>query len=396
MTDPQHNLATRLAEVRSLSNLSQKELADKMAVSPSLISHWEKGSRIPSSAQLLELARQLGVALDYLLNAEVRPHFEFRAKATRHEQSPDVERAMLDAAMQIHFVNAALRLAEKTPRPFSLLAEFTSVPDLPNLAGQVREALKLNRRVTLDEFKQALSERNVFVFEWNMPWNLSGLSFRGPFTVIFINRLHPASRRLFTLAHEFAHVLFHLGRETCDPEEGGAPAAPARRDTTVSIASNQTPWEKQANAFAAEFLMPTADVEKVVLANRGRLKDAIALDAVAREFNVSRDAIFYRLVQHHVFRWQEKSTYFTGTFQPPKPPAHRIDDHEELDKQVDGAFLQLALALLNNHKISTGKLAQWFFAPPHVVNDYLGQLDADIDIAISSDNGGNDHPPPSG
>jgi len=54
-----------------------------------------------------------------------------------------------------------------------------------------------------------------------MPWHLSGLSFRGPFTVIFINRLHPPTRRLFTLAHEFAHVIFHLGREVFEPDAAG-------------------------------------------------------------------------------------------------------------------------------------------------------------------------------
>jgi Zn-dependent peptidase ImmA (M78 family) len=57
-----------------------------------------------------------------------------------------------------------------------------------------------------------LAEWNVFVFEWALPVQVSGLSYRGATTVIIINSLHTKQRRLFTLAHEFAHVLFHLGQ----------------------------------------------------------------------------------------------------------------------------------------------------------------------------------------
>ncbi len=375
-----HNLPRRLSEVRSLANLSQADLAKQVGVSPSLISHWEKGSRSPSETQLLELARQLGVALDYLLNSEVRPHFQFRAKASRHpEQTPAIERALLDASQQIHFLDTALRLAQKAPRPFSLMAEFNSIPDLPNFTAHMRETLKLNQRVTLAEMKQALSEWNVFVFEWNMPWHLSGMSFRGPFTVIFINHAHIPARRLFTLSHEFAHVLFHLGRGQSDP------TAPGSHDTEVSIASHRDPLEKQANAFAGEFLLPTAAVQQLVKTYGPLLKDPAHLEAAARSFNVSRDALFYRLTQLNVFRWTERSRYFSGTFAPPALPLHRLEKAAELEEQVDASFLQTALALHRNDQITTGKLAEWFAAPRHVVDDYLASLDQETDLTISND-----------
>jgi transcriptional regulator with XRE-family HTH domain len=82
MGDEQHNLPKRLSEVRTLANQSQTELAGKLGVSASLISHWEKGTRTPDESQLLDLARHLGVALDYLLNSEIRPHFKCRAQTT--------------------------------------------------------------------------------------------------------------------------------------------------------------------------------------------------------------------------------------------------------------------------------------------------------------------------
>lgn len=374
MSAPSHNLSARIAEVRALVKLSQAQLARKLGVSTSLVSHWEKGTRTPSEAHTLELARQLGVALDYLLNAEIRPHFQPRTEVTTPDKDL-IGRALLDASMQIHYLDTAHRLAGRAPVPFSLCADFDSFANLPNITSHLRDTLKLNRRVTLDELKQALSEWNIFVFEWNMPWHLSGLSFRGAFSVIFINHAHTRARRLFTLAHEFAHVVFHLGREDRGRHE--------RMSTAVSLASCREPIEKQANAFASELLMPRAALEELIKTHGSRLRDPAGLEALAQHFNVSRDAIFYRLTQLDFFRWTEKSRYFDGKFEAPQPPQVRVAATEHLDRQVDPRFRDLGLALYQADTISTGKLADWFFAPRHVIEAYLDELGRAKENAIS-------------
>ena len=374
MGDELHNLSKRLTEVRTLANQSQAGLAGKLGVSASLISHWEKGTRIPDESQLIELARHLGVALDYLLNSEIRPHFRCRAQTTSNQRDA-IDQTMLDASEQLHFVDTALRMAKQPPVPFSLWAEFDTFANLPNIARNLRDTLKLNRRVTLAELKQALSERNIFVFDWAMPWHLSGLSYRGPFTAIFINYKHTPARRLFTLAHEFAHVVFHLGRK--DPE--------TKRpiDTVVSaIASHRDPLEKEANAFAGEFLMPEADLKAIVKTHGSRLKDPSCLERVAQEFNVSRDALFYRLTKLEVFRWTEKAKYFRNDFATPAAPTNRVD---QIDDQVDARFRNVALELHEDGQISNGKLAQWFFTQRHILEDYLAEVARDKDLTILDD-----------
>jgi len=373
-----HNLPQRLSEVRSLAHLSQAELANKLGVSTSLISHWEKGTRTPSETQIVNLAQHLGVTLDYLLNANVHPQFKFRAQKTS-PQHEAIEHSLLDASMQVHTVDTAFRLAEKAPKPFSLRADFDSFDALPNITANFRQTLKLNRRITLDELKQALAEWNLFVFDWCMPWHLSGLSFRGPFTVIFINHNHSPARRLFTLAHEFAHVVFHLDRPGQEPA--------VRQATVVSIASHRDPIEKQANAFAGEFLMPTDALEDLVDNYGDRIKEPAGLEAAARHFNVSRDAIFYRLTQLQVFSWTDRSAYFGGTFPLPAPPTQRVT---EIDQQVDARFRDLALCLHQEEKISSGKLAEWFFAPRHQLEDYLAELSRAKHNAIAADSNHDD------
>ena len=376
MGDTLHNFKQRLAEVRALVSLSQSTLAGKMGVSTSLISHWEKGTRTPSESQLLELARHLGVTLDYLLNADTRPNFQCRAQTTS-PQRKDIEHTLLDASMQVHFVATAIQLAKKTPVPFSLCAEFDSYENLPNIASHLRDTLKLNRRVTLGEFKQALSDWNIFVFEWAMPWHLSGLSFRGPFTAIFINSEHSIARRLFTLAHEFAHVVFHLGREDKKTRE--------RRDTVVSISSHRDPLEKEANAFAGEFLVPRADLKALVKQYGNSLRDPAMLEKTARHFNVSRDAIFYGLTKLEFFKWTDKADYFNSSYDEKPVPPYRIAMKDNIDAHVDPRFRDLALSLHQAGEISTGKLAEWFFTPRHVIEEYLAGFGRAEVMAISDD-----------
>jgi Zn-dependent peptidase ImmA (M78 family)/DNA-binding XRE family transcriptional regulator len=362
-----HNLSKRLGDVRELAQLSQTDLAKRLGVSPSLVSHWESGTRVPSQLQLMELARAFGVALDYLLNAEVSARFQFRAKATlKTEQRQQVERVLKDASEQVYFIDVVLRAAGKNLKPFGLKADF-SYDQLTNLAAQFREALRLNRRVTLGELKEALAEWNVFVFEWAMPVCISGMSYRGSTTVIFINALHTRERKLFTLAHEFAHVLFHLGRDS--KEALGRDS----KDTMVSvIASNRDPVEKEANQFASELLMASAEIDGIVKDwGNAALRQRVVLGMAARTFNVSVDAMFYRLAGRGVFRWEEKKKYIPG---PPKEetvPEFRVNKPEE---QVSKEFLHTAISLHEREKASAGKVAEWLFAPRIKVEGYLADL----------------------
>jgi Zn-dependent peptidase ImmA (M78 family) len=326
----------------------------------------------------LELARAMGVALDYLLNAEIRPLFKCRAQVTSPQKN-EIEQVLRDASSQVHFVATAHRLASKAPKPFILRADFGSTEALPGTAGHLRDTLKLNRRVTLDELKQALAEWNIFVFDWAMPQHLSGISFRGAFSAIFINRTQPPTRRLFTLAHEFAHVVFHLGRD--------GESSKNRMETQVSISSVRDPLEKQANAFASEFLMPEADLKALVAKYGDRLREPGMLEAAARTFNVSRDAIFYRLTQLKFFKWTDKSDYFRGNYPLPPAPAVRVapSDEKEIDSQVDVRFREMALALYQEGQVSVGKLAEWFFTPRHVLEEYIAKLREKEEQVISDE-----------
>ena len=362
----QYNFPKRLSEIRELAKLSQTALAKRLDISPSLVSHWESGVRSPAESQFLEIAQALGVSMDYLLNSEVRPRFQFRAQnPPTHDEQSQVDRVLKEASEQIYFIDFVFRSAGKNLKPFGLKADFN--PDqLISLATQIREALRLNRRVSLDELKGALAEWNVLVFEWALPNIISGLSYRGSTTVIIINSQHNTERKLFTLAHEFAHILFHLGRE---------------QETAVSvIASKRDPMEKQANQFAAELLMPTAEIDQLLKDYGESLRQPITLAMAAKTFNVSAQAMFYKLVGRGIFRWDQQRKYINFQLEKKELPEFRVDD---LETEISKEYLQTAISLHENSKASAGKLAEWFFTSRIKIEEYLANLGREAESGLS-------------
>lgn len=60
-------LGLRLKELRHERNWTQGQVAERVGVTPSVISAYETGIRMPSYEALLKLIRLYGVSADYLL-----------------------------------------------------------------------------------------------------------------------------------------------------------------------------------------------------------------------------------------------------------------------------------------------------------------------------------------
>ena len=65
-----HGLPERLHELRSSYCLSQRQVSEKIGVSPSIISGYETGERTPSTETLLALANLYDCSTDYLLGKQ--------------------------------------------------------------------------------------------------------------------------------------------------------------------------------------------------------------------------------------------------------------------------------------------------------------------------------------
>ena len=120
---------------------------------------------------------------------------------------------------------------------------------------------------------------------------LSGLAhIRDGVAIIAINTLHAANRQRFTLAHELAHIqLHHDELERVVHVDRGS----LRRDALA--AAGVDPIEIEANAFAAELLMPKALLESALQGRSVDLEDDSAVLVLTKRFRVSDAAMRYRL-----------------------------------------------------------------------------------------------------
>lgn len=64
-------IAKRIKDLRTSHNMTQRELADRLGLTPKMISFYELGQRIPPSDILLKLSTIFTVSVDYLLGNTV-------------------------------------------------------------------------------------------------------------------------------------------------------------------------------------------------------------------------------------------------------------------------------------------------------------------------------------
>ena len=96
-------LGARIAALRKQTGWNQAELAQRLQISPSAVGMYEQGRREPSADTLVDMARVLGVSVDYLLTGTPQPQ----------------ERDELNAMLRDRITSADRRLEQRTDRPFS-------------------------------------------------------------------------------------------------------------------------------------------------------------------------------------------------------------------------------------------------------------------------------------
>jgi Zn-dependent peptidase ImmA (M78 family) len=120
---------------------------------------------------------------------------------------------------------------------------------------------------------------------------ISGMLYRdSERKVIGVNSFHAATRQRFTVAHELGHLLLHETRAMI------VDTHVYRRDEVSSMGTKKE--EREANAFAAELLMPRDFVELAfdsVLNEQPAITASQLVSRLAGDFEVSEQAMGIRL-----------------------------------------------------------------------------------------------------
>jgi Zn-dependent peptidase ImmA (M78 family)/transcriptional regulator with XRE-family HTH domain len=276
----------RLTLARHLAGLRKSDLAALVGMTPTAVAAWESGAKRPTPATVARLGLSLRVEPGFfamrpsdIAALSGPPHFRSLRATTQlaRDQAFGYGRLAVDiaASLEKHVEYPApdLPLLPVTPDPVSRGAVAEGQQDLPEQAArQVRQRWGMAPGPAPHLVRLLENHGVLVVFSPPQTANVDAYSFDSRLRpVVVLNPVkHDYYRQRFDVAHELGHLVMHA-----DAEPGG-------RLT-----------EDQANRFAAEFLMPRADIrEHLPTAMNGGAWQALA--RLKEHWGTSIQALLYR------------------------------------------------------------------------------------------------------
>ena len=131
---------------------------------------------------------------------------------------------------------------------------------------------------------QIAKDLNVIVKVSRLPKGISGqIKCEENNYVIRVNRFEARERQRFTIAHELAHFLLH--KNIIDDSRDGI------TDTVLYRSGAPKNTEYEANRLAAEIVMPTLLVERVLRKDFNEIITEETIENLAERFLVSKSAM---------------------------------------------------------------------------------------------------------
>jgi Zn-dependent peptidase ImmA (M78 family)/transcriptional regulator with XRE-family HTH domain len=287
------NLPKRLRNARRDRGLTQEAVAEHLGLARTSLVALEKGERAVRPDELVAMARLFQRPVDELLRptAPVENFVgQFRTSLSRAEDTDALEEAIRAVERYAEDYRELERRAGVSPE-HSYPAPY-AIDGTPPAAAATEIASAERSRLGLGDgpianLRDVLETKlGIRVFYVELPARVEGFFAFTPEmgACIAINALRPVERQQWTLAHELAHFLI-------------------RRSAEITVATDRTSGrapqhERFAEAFAAEFTMPTTGLTRDFNAIRRTRPDGVtpaALVELAAFYRVSFQALLLRL-----------------------------------------------------------------------------------------------------
>jgi len=332
---------------RRRSGLTQTELANEMGFkSKETISQIERGDRDLKAWELAQLANFLSVEMNELLRSEERKPDpivlwrEVPKNKKKLSEAAFIKRCQDYALLeQLSGMQIGRKLPQKKASIDSISYEEANV-----LANEVRREFNLGDRPAREIEKTLENGYGVKIWHYKLDEG-SAASTIGPFGyAVLMNSNEAPWRRNYNFAHELFHLITW---ESIPPK---------------IIKKKSEIWEyieKIANVFASTLLLPadavTEEFERNVSDNKIAYGDLIG---IARNFDVSTEALLYRLVNlkrldkknvedllsDRLFRDIDRATMAPNWWEPPEIPER---------------FVRLAFIAYQKGRLSKSKFAEF-------------------------------------
>ncbi|MFE1930804.1 helix-turn-helix domain-containing protein [Streptomyces sp. NPDC059474] len=367
----------RVREVMSAASLQQAAFAEGVGLTPDKLSKSLSGRRRFTSLDLARIAELGQTTVDWLLTGREpqRPAFAARASSPFSDTDPDSGLALKEL---VHRFTTAYDVLDLMGRSRSLPALPRPKADLEQYVDQ-GEALALDALTALSargvtsvaacetsDLAHALEEHfGIDVAQTDLPRGLDGAAWQTDhFRLVLLARTGVWTRQRFTLAHELGHILARDVQEM-------------RTETHLAPGRQKDHTEIRANVFAANFLMPQAEIHAEAgteSAGSGVSDDAFR--ALVVRFKVSPSALAARLHQLGLVTPHDRNRLRGVTTEVCHLLAQRADLHENRVAAARARRLPLAPARGLYEGYLAGDttlrpLAAYFGMDPNALHDAL-------------------------
>lgn len=289
---------------RTSTGMSVGVAAKKIGVKPERLTEWEEGRRSPTVAQLRKAAHvyKRPLAVFFLVAAPAQPDPPHDFRRLPDEEPPPVSTELLfelRRARRRRLVSLELftDLAVEV-ESFTIAASINEDPELVARRGRQWLGVTLEQQAqwnrpyeTLGGWIAAFEKRDTLVFQAGGVGvdEMRGFSISEELLpVIVLNAKDAPRARIFTLMHEFAHLIITQSG-LCNPDR-------------IVRQQPRTPDERVevfCNFVAGALLVPAKELRahpRIADAERVREWDDATLHALAEHFAVSREVILRRLL----------------------------------------------------------------------------------------------------
>lgn len=286
------------------SGWTMEEIAKRLKTSTQIIEKMESGEKKPSFRQLEELAAIFK-----------RPVASFLlSKSLTEKPKPKDYRMLPDKANKFDkktiFVMRHARRLQELSKELSRNVDYETKSKIGKVKmsdNSETVALKFRERFNLTEEKQRkfktsyelfnylrdiLEDKNIYLFQFSMPVeDARGFVFvdESP-NVIVVNTKDNIEARIFSLMHEFAHIL--LGESVIDLP-----------DATHTFKNDVENW---CNEFASAFLLPKDLAKTVFEANKFNLTQKETLKYLSNKYKVSKAMLLLNMLK---LKYIERADY---------------------------------------------------------------------------------------
>lgn len=223
---------------REFEGLTQSELAERSSLTQPRVARVEAGIGADlSEEELQRLASALGFPLEFFFLTEQRYGYGTSSVFTRSRQLSAAERKRVAGLINVLRIQTKRMLDHvdiQSARPLPRLS-LVDYPSASAIAGALRDAWNVPLG-PIKNLTKLIEGAGVIVIEcdFGIPMDATSIAIGDTPPIIFINKDVPGDRWRFTLAHELAHLVMH---DIPKPD-----------------------MEDEADEFAAEFLVPSAEI----------------------------------------------------------------------------------------------------------------------------------------